>query len=514
SVKRLIYAGLKRNSVKSISSLTSRDAINLLNEIQDSIYGIDINPIACILCQINILFSVFDLIKLIISYKSEYQIPFFHIVKKNALELTFENKYDYVVGNPPYLFIRNISRDQKQLIKKRNFVTNTGQYDYYQLFIEIGINLLKDEGYLGFIIPDSILTLSNRKKLRKFIYEQTLIKEISSVGSQFKDPNVANVILILRRSNDLLKRNKNVINVNVEAAAGVRSTKLLQNMIKTWDYNFLINLNQKDVEIIYYLNNSFTNLGELIKNTQYKILISRGVELTKSGKVIYCNNCKSYFPYPKGNLVCRKCSSNLSKNNIEKIVVNTIPENSRDVYFPFIFTINRYKIKGKKFIELNKPGINYKNPEIYQNRIVIRQLNERNLICATYDDLSYTSQSLYNLKIIKSPIEQFNNHYLLGLINSDLLSYYFIKSFGSYKTLFPRILIEKIKSLPIKIPLTEIEVKKSVLLQNHIASILDSYQKEYKPSMDFEVRVNSLVYDLYYIDRKTREYISSFFLNV
>ena len=167
-IKRIIAFELKRLKVEIISELTFEDALNLINTIRSLIYGIDINPIACILCQINIFYTIFYVIEKILFFEPSYQVPLFHIMNQNTLELSVDQGYDFVVGNPPYIFIRDISKKQKELIEGRDFKTNKGQYDYYQLFLEIGINLLKQGGVLGYIIPDSLLALSNRKVLRKF----------------------------------------------------------------------------------------------------------------------------------------------------------------------------------------------------------------------------------------------------------------------------------------------------------------------------------------------------------
>ncbi|GAH45218.1 unnamed protein product, partial [marine sediment metagenome] len=142
----------------------------------------------------------------------------------------------------------------------------------------------------------------------------------------------------------------------------------------------------------------------------------------------------------------------------------------------FIYSMNRYVVNELKYIDMTKKGINYKNLEIYQNRIVIRQLSQDNLICASYDEDSVTSQSFYNLKINNSSIPEFNNIYVLGLLNSRLLSYFFIKSFGSYKKLFPRILIEKLRKLPLKVPNTTDEKKLAQRLTDNINIILNNIQ--------------------------------------
>ena len=82
----------------------------------------------------------------------------------------------------------------------------------------------------------------------------------------------------------------------------------------------------------------------------------------------------------------------------------------------FLYSINRYEIKDNKYIDVSKNGINYKDLLIYEDRIVIRQLSQNKMICASYDrDFSLTSQSFYNLKIEQSPIDEFN-HYFLQMV--------------------------------------------------------------------------------------------------
>ena len=83
-----------------------------------------------------------------------------------------------------------------------------------------------------------------------------------------------------------------------------------------------------------------------------------------------------------------------------------------------------------QYIWTSKLHCKYKDLNNYLNRIIIRQLSQENYICAAYEEKALSSQSIYNIKIHKSPIEEFNHIYLLGLLNSRLLSYYFLKTFG------------------------------------------------------------------------------------
>ena len=428
--------------------------------------------------------------------------PIFNIFNKDTLQLNFDNKYDYVVGNPPYLFIRAIPQNYRKIIEKLPLETNKGQYDYYQIFIELGIKILKKSGLLGYIIPDSLLALSNRKILRRYIYESTKIREIYYSGPQFDEPVVSNIIITLEKESDELKRKNNRIAIKFSLAQSQADNVIPQNLIEHWDYEFLINLNDNDIRILDNLNSKFPKLEELIESPDFNITLSRGVEQGKEGDIIFCINCQKYFPIPSKDLKCPECRSNLNSNFIERIILDEIPTGFESVFKPFIYSMNRYIVNELKYIDMTKKGINYKDWDIYKNRIVIRQLSQDNLICASYDRDSVTSQSFYNLKINNSSIPEFNNIYLLGLLNSRLLSYFFVKSFGSYKKLFPRILIEKLRKLPLKVPNTTDEKKLAQKLTDNIKKILKSMQLDNFSISNLQRISDSLVFELYGINEK------------
>ena len=513
-VKRLMENFLKNHDIDSISNLTIQDAKDLINIIVNNVIGIDINPVACVLCQINIQFALFEVYEVIYSEDENYQFPFFSIHCKNSLTLSENELYDFVVGNPPYLFLRGISEEQKAIIENGNFETNTGQYDYYQIFIEIGIRFLKNGGLFGYIIPDSLLALSNRAIIRKFIYNNTNIKEIYHAGPKFDDPIVSNIILILQKEEDSQVREGNDIDIYL-ASSKSQPKMLPQRLIKKWNYEFLIHLDRVDISIIEALNENYPKIKDINLMEGFRINISRGVELTKTGEIIYCERCKLYFPIPRKEFLCPECRSPLRMENLESIITENISGKDKHKFKPFLYSINRYRIKYSKYIDISKIGINYKNLETYEDRIIIRQLSQDNLICATYDEsLSLTSQSFYNLKVHQSSIPEFNHLYVLVLINSKLLSYYFIKSFGSYKKIFPRILIEKIKSLPVKIPKNQGDKKSASIIIDNVAKMLNLNNHESNVGKEIQKTIDTSVYDLFDISEENRKYIDNYMKNL
>jgi len=507
AIERLVSKFLRNFNVINISSLTIREAKDLVLKVSESIAGIDINPIACILCQLNIYFSLFEVINIILEKDEDYLPPIFNISHSNTLEFDFIQKYDYVVGNPPYVFIRDIVPVQRKLIENGNFETAIGQYDYYQIFIEIGIMILKEHGFLGYIVPDSLLALSNRKSLRKYIYSNTMIKKIVVVGSGFKDPVVSSIIIVLQKELNEENRLSNKILIKGTLENNRRENLLLQKDIPEWDYKYLIHLNQMDINILKHLNSKFPKLKSLMDDSKFSISINRGVELGKDGKIIFCNHCKKYFPLPKSKLICIKCGARMNSKNIDKIIVETLPEDSEGTYELFIYKLNRYSVKEYRYIRMNVEGINYKDSNNYLNRIVIRQLSQENHICAAYEEKALSSQSVYNVKIHRTPIEEFNHFYILGLLNSQLLSYYFLKTFGSYKLLFPRILIEKLKIFPIKVPLTQNERELSNLIIDNVKEIINLKPNNKTQLLKVENQIDFLVNKLYLINEDMYNHI-------
>lgn len=496
---------------KESTEFSIEEAKATILSVRDHIHGMDINPLACILCQINIHLVLYEICSVIKEQDKNFQLPLFNIENRDALILSNVKKYDYVVGNPPYLFFRDLSEDRRKIIENNFFETRIGQYDYYQLFIEMGIRILNDGGYLGYIVPDSLLALSNKAVIRNYIKNTTKIKEIYHSGPKFADSIVSNIILILQKERDKEKRNNNFIKIPISFPKNTPLKIIKQKAIENRNHDFLINLNNIDMSILDHLNNNFLKLGDLLEKNGFVMILSRGVELGKSGKVIHCDNCRKFYPLPKKELKCRKCGCLLKNESIEKIIREHIPKGEEEEFKLFLHSINRYRIKKYCFINTNKKGINYKDSRIYEDRIIIRQLSQNNRICATYDkNLSLTSQSFYNLKVVKSPIPEFNNYYLLGLINSQLLSFFFMKSFGSYKKLFPRILIEKIKTLPIKIPKKEDELKKAVKIVEKVKQLLFLDEKNGNLSEDIQEEINSIVFNLYQIPTDRREHILNF----
>ena len=83
-------------------------------------------------------------------------------------------KFDYVIGNPPYVRIHNIDLNFRTFLKS-NYSFCTGMFDLYYAFYEIGLKLLNPQGTLLYITPNSFIKNASGIEMRKYIEENNLL---------------------------------------------------------------------------------------------------------------------------------------------------------------------------------------------------------------------------------------------------------------------------------------------------------------------------------------------------
>ncbi|HEX5876314.1 MAG TPA: class I SAM-dependent methyltransferase [Pyrinomonadaceae bacterium] len=90
--------------------------------------------------------------------------------------------FDYVIGNPPYVPITQLSVAEKTTFRRR-FLAARGRFDLYLLFFEQALRLLAPGGRLVFITPEKFLYVKTAEPLRRMLGSY-YVKEIELVSEE------------------------------------------------------------------------------------------------------------------------------------------------------------------------------------------------------------------------------------------------------------------------------------------------------------------------------------------
>ncbi len=343
--------------------------------------------------------------------------------------------FDIVIANPPWGAEVNTYKDE---IPKNYYTLFKGQFDTSDLFLESAIYNTKENGYFAFILPDSLFS-QERKALRDLILNNTSIKYIGRLGEKFfKGVNRACVILICQKSKPnknnkvqcmrltpemrkkILRGDVNFRDAEKKLTHHVKQSRFFNNKDSLFDIDISID----EESILHKINNSKSNFRSYLSS-------SRGVELSKTGKVAQCNNCYKWMPLPTNeNIKCPYCKINLLNNNLRKAII--ISKKKKDGYSPIIVgeNIQRYKLINKYWIDTNKDGINYKDITLYSApKLIVRKTGVG--ISATIDyENSFTNQVVYIFKVLDNILNIIPLEFFLGVLCSRAIYYYTIMKHG------------------------------------------------------------------------------------
>ena len=130
----------------------------------------------------------------------------------NSLEWMFEfpeilddegrfTGFDAIIGNPPYVQLQSMG-EMSDVYSKRDYSCYNKSADLYCLFYERAIQLIKPNGYLGFIASDKWLKINYGEQLREFLTTSAnpiLLIDFPGVRV-FDDANVDPQILVVQKS--------------------------------------------------------------------------------------------------------------------------------------------------------------------------------------------------------------------------------------------------------------------------------------------------------------------------
>lgn len=99
-------------------------------------------------------------------------------------EINGGEKFDVILGNPPYVKTEDIKKlhTRKEQKLYNQYQSAYRQYDKYFLFMEKALELIKESGYICYIVPNKWIRVESGERLRGLLAEQIL--EIDDFGSK------------------------------------------------------------------------------------------------------------------------------------------------------------------------------------------------------------------------------------------------------------------------------------------------------------------------------------------
>lgn len=127
-------------------------------------------------------------------------------------------RFDAIIGNPPYLTtegMKNVTPKELPLYKNK-YASAYKQFDKYIVFVERAMDLLNDNGFLGYIVPLKFMKVGAGQELRRIISTRKTLEAITAFGACKVFPGKSNYtcLLIVKMAEHDTFRYNEVSNLN------------------------------------------------------------------------------------------------------------------------------------------------------------------------------------------------------------------------------------------------------------------------------------------------------------
>ena len=108
--------------------------------------------------------------------------------------------FDVIVGNPPYIRIQTLPKDDAAWYGD-HYQAASGSYDIYVLFVERALQLLRPGGVFGMILPNKFFQVDYGRELRKLLSQQKAVSRVVDFehAQVFEDATTYTCLLFLRK---------------------------------------------------------------------------------------------------------------------------------------------------------------------------------------------------------------------------------------------------------------------------------------------------------------------------
>jgi adenine-specific DNA-methyltransferase len=337
--------------------------------------------------------------------------------------------FDMVIANPPYKIVKKANTPLYVLKIYSSFCSADFKMNLFAMFIEKSIRIGGGDSIHCYIIPDSALNLPAFKKLREFILDNGSLKNVTYYDENvFENVSIGKSVVLVIEKNRL--SGSYIFRHFTSETEFEDATIRYDRVFKDGDLKFIYKFaDELEDRLFYKMKNINTTLSKYCEvydgiNPGSKFirdsLISRQYLDQFSRKIIDGGDFKKYSKI--------RWDGFYIYYNEKR--VNQIRKGLKRQGKPFTARI----IKRASFLDHEK--------------IVTRQTADT--IIGTIDfDGYYVKNSVHSTIINTAYKNEINMYYVLSILNSNLISWYYQKESLEHGRLFPQVKINRLRKLPL-----------------------------------------------------------------
>jgi hypothetical protein len=412
--------------VKRIIKYSNREK---LKENLELVYGWDIDEIAIkkAIKRLNLLIEPF---KIKVNWNITKTNSLYKIEMENNLFYFYnQKKFDFIVGNPPYIRIQHLKKDERNFIQNYYKFCKSGSTDIYIAFYELALSLLKDNGKVGYITPNTFLNTDTAKYLREYFEKKQNLIQITNYKDiqLFDDATTYSAIVIFDNKKHLNFLYQEAVSKNFFKERIINFSEIKNKKFWQLSTNKLKKIKGKRLGDIAKIHVGITTLADKIyimplvkKEKDYYFLKTKDNEIIKLEKDILKPIIK-VSKLKKANEPIKEYILFPYKKIDEKHQI--IPENELKEKYPFAY---QYLLKVKPILDKRDNG--KKNPITWYAFGRTQGLN-----------------TTFGKKILFSPINKEPNFILSNYEDATFYSGYCIKYNGDYEKLLEQLNSKRMK---------------------------------------------------------------------